>query len=201
MELDQLKNQWRKEMEMTSTSKMPSFEELKHKVVKLDRSIYFRDFGEISVAALMIAVLSYRLLAHQIMGTLTQIGTGFLILTCVFIIYKLLKTRLPSGNDDWIISSRITSEITKLEKQIQLTSNILPWYLMPIFISIVLITLGAEHERTGSYFPNTFLVYYYMCCVLLGGVIYWLNLRVAKKKFGPILDELRKLQKELESNI
>ena len=90
-------------------------------------------------------------------------------------------------------------EKQKVAQQKQLLESVVSWYIAPLAISIVLITLGATVDTLGVPQIHSNLMVYYGFLVLLIVGIYLLNKRAAKKKFGPLLENIEKRLKELEN--
>jgi uncharacterized membrane protein (DUF485 family) len=73
------------------------------------------------------------------------------------------------------------------------------WYIAPLTLSIVLITLGATIDATGNVTISAQMTIYYLMLTILVVGIYHLNKRAAKKKFGPLLNKIEQRLTELQA--
>lgn len=197
MQFHDLKSTWRKEMDLVNKKENYSFNDLKRKVSKLDHQILFRDVIETLVAVFIITALAIHWILNDNLVWLLQLGMLVMSSTCVLIIYRLYQSRKFSSKDEWTLSNRLVVEINKLEQQAVLFNSITSWYIIPVFLSILLSSLGGYYQRTGSYIPDLSLWLYYATCIALAGAIYWFNRRAAIKRVTPLLTQLKKLQSEL----
>lgn len=197
MELDQLKNQWRKEMELTQQNSGLAFTDVKEKVSRFNKAVFYRDCSEIAAALLVAFFVTYRLLTTAQVGWLTYFGNGITIGACLFIVFMLLKSKRVTLNGDWTLASRIDIEITSLESQKKLLQSVASWYIAPIMLGVVLSSLGSYYDKTGSYIPDMGLWIYFGSCLALSIFIYWLNRRAANKKIEPVLTAVKNLRKQL----
>jgi MFS family permease len=197
MELDQLKHQWRKEMEIAQQPKMLNFSDIQEKVSRFNKSIFYRDSTEIGTAFLVIFIFSQRLITNPQVGWLTYFGTGIIISAALLIVFMLLKSKKVDIKNDWTLASRIDLEIEKLEKQKKLLNSVGSWYLAPIMSGVFFTRLGYHHDNTGSYIPDTGILVYFVGCLILSVFIYWLNRRAVSKKIDPVLTAVTNLRQQL----
>ena len=198
MKLDDLKQDWQETIVKPST-KNDSKEVtamLELQTTKIDKEVKRRDILEISIAALCIPVWIYGLFNSA--GTMQSAGFVLAILSCIFIPYKLVSAKKITPSKSSSLRAFLEKEKQKLAQQKQLLESIVSWYITPLAISIVLITLGATVDTLGMPQIHSNLMVYYGFLVLLIVGIYLLNKRAAKKKFGPLLENIEKRLKELE---
>ena len=88
--------------------------------------------------------------------------------------------------------------ILPYRQQKQLLESIVSWYIAPLATAIVLITLGSTVDATGFPHLSDFLIQYYGLLALLIVGVYFLNKRAAKKKFGPLLENIEQRLSELQ---
>ena len=100
-------------------------------------------------------------------------------------------------SDDWTLRARLESEIEQIEKQSRLGASVGFWFLAPMLPAIVLLSLGGYHDRTGSYVPDLSLWVYYVVCLAVYALTYWLCRRETSKRLEPLLARLKGLHREL----
>ncbi|MGH8196369.1 MAG: hypothetical protein ACREQ8_18535 [Woeseiaceae bacterium] len=194
MELDDLKIVWRREMEMSVSSAELSWDAIKQNVSEVRRSVRLRDFWVVLVL-LFWAVTS--VLSTELSGWLSTLSLALVLGTTGFLIYVLIGVRAVASTDDWTLSSRLASEIQRLEKQAKVVKGFGSWYLLPMFFAVISTALAGFHERTGNYIPGlNFWIYSAICAVVFGGTM-WLHRREARTKIQPLLTRLKELQREL----
>jgi len=197
MKLDDLKQDWKKEVILTEPSQNLATitYELKKETAKLDREIKFRDFLEISISLLLIPFWGYQLLDPA--SSLQAIGLWLAIAVGIFIPYNIIKSKQVSASKTNCIRSFLETEYLKAVQQKQLLESIAWWYISPITLCIVLITLGARVDESGMPKINNGLIIYYGCLSVFVFAIYFINQRVANKKFTPLLKKIKQRLAEI----
>jgi len=197
MKLDDLKQDWQKNIEQVSTSENLNevINMLEKETTKIDKEIKRRDFLEISIAVLLIPVWILGLFISK--GSIQTLGYIIAIASCIYIPYKLISAKKITAPKLSNIKTFLESEKQKIAQQKQLLESVVWWYIAPLTISIVLITLGGTVNETGLPSMNDHLFIYYGCLVLLIVGIYFLNKRAAKKKFGPLLTNIEQRLSEI----
>ncbi|RHW77892.1 hypothetical protein [Colwellia sp. RSH04] len=198
MKLDDLKKDWQETIEKPSTTNdlTEVITMLEQQTTKIDKEIKRRDILEISIAVLLIPVWIYGLLNSA--GIMQSTGLIIAILSCIYIPYRLLKAKKINAPKDTNIKAFLESEKQKLSQQKQLLESIVTWYIAPLTISIICITLGATVDASGVPHLNEQLITYYGFLGLLVVGAYLLNKRSAKKKFEPLLRKIEQRLSELE---
>ncbi|WP_125557650.1 hypothetical protein [Pseudoalteromonas rubra] len=197
MKLDDLKHNFAQQIETNSSEKKLALQidELKVKTKKYQRDIKMRDFMEISISLLLIPVWLYGLTIS--FNWVQSLGCILATLTSLYIPYKLLRARRLSPCKDDSIRAYLRQEQQRLTQQKRLLESIVWWYIAPIFVSVMLITLGANMDDNGVIQLDTHMQLYYLV-VLLGMVgIYFWNKRAAEKRFGPLLERVEQQLNEL----
>ncbi|WP_125720416.1 hypothetical protein [Pseudoalteromonas rubra] len=199
MKLDDLKQNFEQQIQSSSSEAKLTLQvdELKAKTKKYQRDIKVRDFMEISISLLLIPVWLYGLSIS--VNWMQSLGCVLATLTSLYIPYKLLKARrlTPSKNDS--LRAYLHQEQQRLAQQKQLLETIVWWYIAPVFISVMLITLGANMDDEGVIRLESHMQVYYLL-VLLGMVgIYFWNKRAAEKRFGPLLARVEQQLNELSA--
>ena len=198
MKLDDLKQDWQETIITPSPS--DNFDEvitmLEKQTTTIDKEIKRRDILEISIAILLIPVWIYGLFTSA--GTMQSAGLILAILSCLYIPYRLLKAKKVTSTQSSNIKVFLETEKQKISQQKRLLESIAAWYIAPLTISIILITLGGTVDPSGMLHLSEPLIQYYGFLALLIVGIYFLNKRAAKKKFGPILEKIEQRLAELK---
>lgn len=199
MKLDDLKQDWHKTIktEPVSNDFGKVISAIEKETNKIDKEIKRRDFLEISIAILLIPFWIYGLTisvsSMQTIGCVVAIGASF------YISYKLLAAKKGTTEKSDNIKEFLLQEKQKLSKQKRLLETVAWWYISPITLAILLITLGSNVNDAGIPQIPSNMYWYYISLVLLVVGVYGLNKRAAKKKFGPLLSNVEKRLSELDS--
>ncbi|MCJ8318616.1 MAG: hypothetical protein MJK12_03225 [Colwellia sp.] len=199
MQLDDLKQGWREAVvSHASTDDLTEvIANLEKQTTKIDKEIKRRDLLEISIAVLLIPFWIYGL--TNTVGIMQTMGLITAIISCIYIPYKLLNARKVSAVKSSSIKDFLIREKQKVEQQKQLLESIVWWYLAPLTLSIILITLGSTATETSMFTINDYLQKYYFFLALLVVGVYFLNKRAAKKKFTPLLENIEQRLAELKN--
>jgi H+/gluconate symporter-like permease len=198
MKLDDLKQDWQETIRPPSTENNLTevIAMLEKETTKIDKEIKRRDILEISIAMLLIPVWIYGLFTSA--GTLQTLGYIVALVACLYIPYRLVNAKKVFSPKDTSINAFLESEKQKVMQQKKLLESIVSWYIAPLATAIVLITLGSTVDATGLPHLNDFLIQYYGLLALLIVGVYFLNKRAAKKKFGPLLENIEQRLSELQ---
>jgi hypothetical protein len=199
MKLDDLKENWKAEIASDNNAQelSPMIKLLAKETNKMDKSIKRRDIIEISIALLLIPIWSWKLLYSA--GLVQSIGLCIAILACLYIPYKLMKAKQVDAPKDNSVMAFLQVEKTKIENQKKLLESVAVWYISPIFLAIILITLGSTIDEIGIPRITEQLAIYYGFCVMLVIGIYYLNKRAVKKQLVPLLDNVNQRISELNN--
>ena len=198
MKLDELKQGWQESIQ-NSTEPVVMNEViavLEQQTIKIDKEIKRRDILEISIALLLIPFWIFGLFTTA--GTIQTVGLILAILSCLYIPYRLVQAKKLTVSKSTDNKSFLEREKQKISQQKELLETIVSWYIAPLTISIVLITIGATVDDAGIPHLSQFLIIYYGFVALLVIGIYLLNKRAAKKKFGPLLNKIEARLAELQ---
>ncbi|MCW8876115.1 MAG: hypothetical protein OQK04_19535 [Kangiellaceae bacterium] len=198
MKLDDLKRTWTQEVEALDGNQDlgPAIEMLEKETISFDKKIKRRDFIETFAAVICIPAWLYGLAKADHWMEIT--GLIILLLACIFIPVILWKTRVTETDKLVGIKSFLLNEKAKVKRQISLLSNIVVWYIAPIFSGVMLLTLGANINADGQLQLGTHMWTYYGFVFILSIGIYLLNKQGVKKKFKPILEKIENQLNELE---
>lgn len=197
MNFDELQQQWRKEMEITSVLKDFSIDKLAACSSEVERGNRFAGFILAGTAIAISLLATFLLLTDGVPKTppklVTLIGTPVLLACASWLYFR--SVRKPA-NMDWTLAARISSEREKLDRQVRLARKLPLIFLLPIFMVILIGTLPSLlNNSIGEIglFPYLFLVG--IAVVLL--ISTWVIRRDVKNKLQPMLDKITKLEDQL----
>jgi hypothetical protein len=221
MKLDDLKTMINKEDDIMDELKTPSIDKLTSDVATFNDEVRRGSLIETGVA--MFALLSvlamlgfgdqfYQLVISQIfpeliIDDLPSMNMAMylsLVLMAIYCLFVPIKLSLAQRSDDslgWTLTSRISAEIAKLEKQNKLWSNAHLWSFAPAIAIGVLFFWGLQVSLTGEWFPNVYLQLYFLFIILstFGGL--WMKKNMTEQRIKPMLEKLYYIRKELKTKI
>lgn len=197
MELDQLKNQWRKEMDTVEHYEGAMFSDLQKKVSRLGSFSLYEDVRDILLWLFVAFFFSFHWLLAENVIWLERLGLIIVLSTCFFIIVKTLKVRAEGRAEEWTLSARVAKEISRIEKKSRLLMQTATWYLVPLFAGAFLVPIGRLRDKTIAFSFDLQHLYYCLFCLAMAVVGYWWSCRVVKKHYNTVLVDLKKLQREL----
>lgn len=197
MELDDLKNVWKEEVNMqTSTI---NFDRIRSEADKFDRKASFGWALEIAACVVVFGFVILWWFKVPDPNPILLLGMIAMVLNTGYVAFKIIKGRKSRTADDWTLATKINIQIEKREQEKALLSSVAYWYLSPIFIAVLLGSYGGYIQRTGNYIPDIALCIYWVVCIALYIGIYFFNQHRVKTKIEPLLEKLRILKQELES--
>jgi len=103
--------------------------------------------------------------------------------------YKLKSTQHQSFGEnapspDRPMKEYLNLEIRNIKKQKRLLKNIAWWYILPIGTGLFLFAMGFDTGLTAK-------IVYIGIVILLGAFVWWINQRAVKRKFDPLIDEIK----------
>lgn len=154
-------------------------------------AIFFRDFGEVGIALLMIPLWFY-------LGAVTSSPWTWYLTVPVLVwmagfmlVYRMRHKPKPSQPDEPLLLC-VKRSITEVEDQIWLLRNIFWWYLLPPSISIMaFFAQVAWDSRSDGWLAA--LIFFIMLVVFLLGLyssIYYLNQRAVRLQLEPRRQQL-----------
>ncbi|MDZ7680372.1 MAG: hypothetical protein U5J63_01365 [Fodinibius sp.] len=125
-----------------------------------------------------------------------QAGCAVIVLSAAFIWYKLKNTQRLSfdanSGQDRPMREHLNSELESLQKQKALLANVAWWYLTPIWIGLLLITIGFSNGPI-------FKIGYMIAVSLLYAWIWNRNQKVVKQRFDPLETEIKEAIKSIDN--
>jgi hypothetical protein len=182
MNLDDLKTQWKLEMQQVVPTPDFGVEKIQRDVAEFNRSVRFNNFwaifGLTSASALGVF---FGWVAMDGAGWLSKLTIATNVVATLWIIVMLLRARRVGRSDDWTLRSRLETEIERLEKQRNLWKYGGLWFLAPMFITVL---LGLP--------VRLYWVWFVLC-----GVVYWTVRHGTRTRTDPLLSRLKELHREL----
>ncbi|GLX80989.1 hypothetical protein [Thalassotalea eurytherma] len=198
MKLDDLKQDWQEIVDVPADNE--NLEKviamLEHETKKVDKEIKRRDILEITIALLLIPFWVFGLFYSA--GIIQSIGLILAILNSIYIPYRLVSAKKINVSKESSIRSYLENEKQKISQQKSLLEGVVSWYIAPITVSIILITLGASVDASGIPQLSESLMIYYGFLTILIVAVYFLNKRAVTKKFNPLLSSIDKKLQELK---
>lgn len=182
MNLDDLKTQWRIEMEHAGQTHDLNFEGLKGEVSKFHRGVRFGTLSMIlaSICGSALAVF-FGWLTLDSVGWQSKLTIASNALVTAWIIFMLVRSRRVTRPDDWTLRSRLEIEIELLQKQRNLWSYGGVWLLAPMSVAAL---LGL---------PARLYWVWFALCAFVG----WLIRHETRRTTDPLLSRLKGLYREL----
>jgi Flp pilus assembly protein TadB len=198
MNLDDAKALWSSDNEPTdetmSTRTLSDSEILRlvqEQSEAFDQKIRRRDLLE-SIAAVAVC-LFFGWLAWDDPSPLVTAGSLIIVGGSALIFGRLRWTRARFANApaDQLVKQRLQHERAKVDAQIRLLESVLWWYIAPLLIGLLLVTVGDSGWSAFTFVYGT--------VVLLGaGWIYVLNQRAVRRSLRPRRAELTHLLDQVE---
>ncbi|TGE83224.1 hypothetical protein C7Y70_11055 [Pseudoalteromonas sp. KS88] len=197
MKLDDLKQDWQQAIETESTpdNLTEVIDMIEQQTTKIDKEIKRRDFLEIGIAVFLIPVWIWGLLNSA--STMQSIGLIIAIVACIYIPYRLISAKKVNAKKSDSVKDFLVQEKQKIQQQKQMLESVVWWYIAPLTVAILLITLGAKVNEQGIPQIALGMVWYYACVGLLVLGVYFLNKRAAKNKFAPLLKNIEQRLAEM----
>jgi Flp pilus assembly protein TadB len=159
-----------------------------------DQKIRRRDLLE-SVAAVAV-FLFFGWLAWHDPSWLVRSGALIVMGGSTLIFWRLRRARTHFANAsmDQPIKQMLRQERAKVDAQIHLLESILWWYIAPLVVGLLLVTVGDNGWSTFTFVYGTI--------VLLGSaVIYALNQRAVRRSLRPRREELTRLLDQVKEHV
>ena len=195
MQLDDLKNAWKQEVNMTT--QMTNFDSIQKQVKEFDRKAKVSWLIEILACAGVIVGITLMWTTLKSPSLIFQLGMGAMIAAALFVAGKITLSLRVSKHDNWTLATQLDIQIEKREKEQKLMRSVAYWCLAPMLVAIFLTSYGGYTHRTGTYIPDLGLCLYWTACLVFFVSIYYLNQHQLKTKIKPVLDQLYGLKRQL----
>lgn len=198
MNLDDLRAEWRAEMQRPDPATDRGLEGIKRQVTELRRGIRFGSFwivfAFVSVSVIEVLV---QFVALEGAGWLSKLGAVAWVCLTIWLTMVLRQSATVVRSDDWTLRSRLEMEIEHAQKHRDTWSKVATWYLAPIMSVVVLSMLGGSHDKTGSYAPGPVGWALLATCAAMYVFTYWFCRREIRTTVDPLLGRLKELHSEL----
>lgn len=197
MNLDDLKNIWKQQDDASGERYSGSglVDLIDNRMSSLEKEIKKRDRLEFIVSVFLIVIFSIVFFLAE--SIYTQIGCGIIVLSCIYISYRLKTAQIKKS--DWqdsfdhSLRDHIQHELKQIRRQKKLLENIAWWYIAPITIGLIFITLGGD-----SSFQFKVI---YLLIVGGAGIIIWIfNQRSVRNRFKPLIQEFEQALETIEQD-
>ncbi len=188
----ELKQLWQQQV-LAPPAKVPDeqlVQAMKQKMAQFGRTIFWRDVREVAACLLLIVLF----LPDYFKSTswLSKAGCLVVVVSAIFIGFRLVYSK---RRDDPRLTTNslrdyLQDERRKLENQIHLLRTVLWWYILPLYIGAVMVTVGGAGPLTGK------ILFAGMYAVICAG-IWWLNQYAVKKTLLPLKEELDQTLQEI----
>lgn len=208
---DEMKNLWRKssQQELIQFDVPKLKNEMKNRLNQIDRNIKARDNREIAAATLGIFVFGY--FAFVIPFPVTKAACVFAVFVTAYIIYKFRSARKKLYPVDLSLPFRDQLEQQKmfLLKQKKLVSSAFYWYVLPPFLMNVVFILGIGDPGKYNWTPRLLhllpltmddKISTLISLTIFWTFIAWINRRAAKKNYTPVIQDLERMQRQLDAS-
>lgn len=184
MNLDELKAEWRAEMQHASRSDDLHLDRIKDEAAEFRRAGRFGAFWMIfaNVCGSALA-LTFGWLTRDSVRWYEKLSIAVYIAGTLIMVWALLNARRTSRSDDWTLRSRLEMEIEHLVKQRSLWNSSVLWFFLPM-------TTASLLALPPRLYPLTFA---------LNGVAFWVCRSDIRRRLDPLLSRLRDLHRELVS--
>lgn len=192
---DELTKIWQSspEIEQVKFEKSRLMLDMESSLNRIRRGWKYMLIRETLASAITIPVFTYIAYTHPF--TVTRIGSVWIVLSVIYIIFRLLRTDRQKPNNysetylDYLYKAR---EVLGIQKKS--LDNVLYWYLLPLYPGLILFLLGFIHipEKINI------ILLTFSTAIVVAIALHLLNKRAAKKKFVPRLKKIDELIKTLE---
>lgn len=205
----ELKDIWRNssQMERIKFDLSRLIVDLNDKATKLNNVIRKRDRREIIASVFASALFIY--LAYSVPFLIARIGCVLAVASFGYLVYRLRHNRELKKPIDLTLSfkDQLARQRQNMEQEAKLLNTVLYWYILPPFIAQVIFIFGIgdpsaigwesqllEHLPLTMYSKLRFIGF----VALFNLLVVWLNKRAVKKSITPIIEEIDRLQQQLE---
>jgi len=172
---------------------------LRSRMKKLDRTLFFRDSREIIAAILVMIVFGYKSVFDS--AIITKITSVLFVVWAGYIIYRLLDVRKYKKVIDLSASfkNQLLQQKHYLEQQAHLLDSIFSWYLGPFAVIITIRVIGSAYGDPFWVFMTSIGLVLPIIYLLSWG-IYALNKRAAKPVYPPLIENIDNVLSQLDKD-
>ncbi len=196
MELDELKEIWQ-DQESGDPIHHPEREIREYiddRMRSLEEQIRSRDRLEIVAAVVVMIIFGF--LFFYTSSFWTRAGAGIVVLSAIYICYRLKKAQIEQVNSDQSfdrsVEAHLEMELQQVQTQKKLLQSVAWWYIAPMTVGLILLTFDS-----GSGF--WFRILYPALLIVFGVIIWKFNQRTVKRKFDPLEADIREAIRFIEN--
>lgn len=168
---------------------------LKIKIKKIDRTLFFRDAREIAAAVVVMVVFSYKSYTENIL--VSKMANALVAIWCIYVIYRLLDVRKYKQVSDLgsTLKMQLAQQKMYLQKQAHLLDTALTWYIAPPAVLGMISIIGRSYS--GGFEWGKILLSLAIILIISWG-IYVLNRKAAKSAYQPLIENIDNILAQLD---
>lgn len=207
----ELKNIWRNssQVEKIKFDLSRLLIDLNDKATHLNNVIRKRDRREIIASA--IGAIMFIYFAYEIPFIITKIGCLLSVSWFIYLVFKLRDNRRLKRPTDLTLpfKEQLENQRQNMEQEARLLNSVLYWYVLPPFIANIVFIFGVGdptafgwEPQLIDFIPVTMASKFSMIgfIALFSTFIVWLNKRAVKKTLNPIIQDIDRVQQQLETD-
>ena len=191
MNPDDLKQAWRGQPRLAVDADL-LLKEVKRNEQNFDAMIFWRDFREVGIALVMVALWLYLGVKGALPWTWYLTVPVLLWVAGFMLVDRKRHQRLPSEGEP--LRRHVEGSLAEVEHQIGLLRSVHWWALLPMTLAMLaFFGQAAWQERGGGWWTVLFMLMVSIFGVSVFAGIYWLNLYAVRAMLEPRRRELETL--------
>lgn len=172
---DELQKLWKSQPPCGSVKGNDMLEVVQKKMQKFDRMIAMRNRLECIAAAAVVIFFTWT--AFHTPNAVMKVGSLIVAGGAAWIIFYMLrygkanKTVDPSEN----LANYTQALVGRYDHQIRLLKSVKYWYLLPMYIGLLIMSLGISIQTAQAGIPVWVDLIGPAICTIVFGIIWWLN--------------------------
>lgn len=195
MEFENIKKAWQEEVNpaLPDRPDRETIRIVKARLEKIHQTIRRRDYREIGAAA--VSVIIFGAWSLTVPAMVSKLGAAIVMAGSVLIVGRLVWAHIKGGKAKPHLEmyEYCSTERDRIEAQIRLLRSTFWWYLGPNLLGTNLFVFGF----TGY---NAWGLGFLAVSLVLGVVLYKLNVDAARHRLAPVMNELSQLLADIEKN-
>jgi hypothetical protein len=185
---DELKRYWQENLIGSQGTRNPALAgELSSRVTQFDRKIFWRNFREYAAGLVVLIWAGYMAIRGNRPAIAIILGVTFVM---AYLWWQHRKLRQPDPSTNLLVYEKALLE--RFDSQIRLLSRVKYWYLLPLYIPTVWMTIGRRSRHPlGAILSLAVVTAAYV-------FVWWLNERLAVGKLKEARAQLRAMVEEQE---
>lgn len=198
MELDDLKQTWKTEVDMTThIANLSDIRAEANKLDNLTKWAWLREGG----GALVMGIVSliYTFFVMEDPSWTIRVSTLIWVAPLFYAVKRFYDSSQAESEDDWTVMSKVKRQIEKRRKDVKMLDTLLWWHLIPVYVAGVQFSYFMGVERNNFVTPHPELVNFWVGFLAFFAFLYWLNKRSVRVHYRPALEKLEAIKKQLEN--